>query len=301
MSELRICMDTKANWMVFPPSVLGLDPYRARSMTPSSTNESKLEVIPKPKREPRVRPVPAVSRAIAILRLLGRNKQPMGVKAIADELDLVPSTCLHILRVLVAEDLVKPEAGTKRYTLGSGMISLARNVLTAGGFAQLSQPALDRIASIFGVTAMGVEVTRNQSVMVLSISRSEQPFRVHTDVGSQFSTLVSATGRLIAAYSGESTSVLKKKFSTIPWDHPPSFSQWMKEVEEGKVRGWCLDRNNFMNGISVLAVPVLSRDGRLTHTLVSVGLSSHLNENNCAALASTMKVEARALEELLLQ
>src|SRR5438105_14593702 len=30
---------------------------------------------------PRIRPVPAVTRAVAILRLLGRNRAPMGVKA----------------------------------------------------------------------------------------------------------------------------------------------------------------------------------------------------------------------------
>ena len=64
-----------------------------------------------------VRAVPAVSRAIAILRLLGRTRAPMGVKAIAEALELVPSTALHILRVLVAEELVKVEAG-KQYTLG---------------------------------------------------------------------------------------------------------------------------------------------------------------------------------------
>ena len=51
----------------------------------------------------RVRPVPAVTRAVAILRLLGRGEEALGVHAIARALTLIPSTCLHILRVLVAE------------------------------------------------------------------------------------------------------------------------------------------------------------------------------------------------------
>ena len=37
----------------------------------------------------------------------------MGVKAIAQALDLVPSTCLHILRALVSEQLVKVDPATK--------------------------------------------------------------------------------------------------------------------------------------------------------------------------------------------
>ncbi|MBN9425575.1 MAG: helix-turn-helix domain-containing protein, partial [Burkholderiales bacterium] len=171
----------------------------------------------------RVRPVPAVSRSIAILRLLGRTGRPLGVKAIADELGLVPSTCLHILRVLVSEEFVRVEADTKRYMLGSGMLALARSVLESSSFAQLAQPALDRLAAR-GVTAMLVEVTARQNVMVLALARSSHPFHLHTDVGSQFSTLVSATGRLIAAHSGETWAQLQKKFKTIAWDKAPSFA-----------------------------------------------------------------------------
>src|SRR6185312_13270609 len=47
----------------------------------------------------RVRPVPAVTRAVAILRLLGLSEEALGVHAIARALTLIPSTCLHILRV----------------------------------------------------------------------------------------------------------------------------------------------------------------------------------------------------------
>src|SRR5690606_10540803 len=65
---------------------------------------------------PRIREVPAVSRAIAILRLLGRGQGPMTLKAIAEELGMVTSTCLHILRVLVSEGLVKVDASSKRYS-----------------------------------------------------------------------------------------------------------------------------------------------------------------------------------------
>ena len=39
--------------------------------------------MPNPK-SPRVRAVPAVTRAIAILRLLSRSREPMSLKAIAE-------------------------------------------------------------------------------------------------------------------------------------------------------------------------------------------------------------------------
>jgi DNA-binding IclR family transcriptional regulator len=251
-------------------------------------------------RSVRVRPVPAVSRAIAIVRLLGRTKQALGVKAIADELELVPSTCLHILRVLVDEDLVKVEPGTKRYSLGSGMLSLARSVLGGGGFTQLVQPVLDRLAAERGLTAMGVEVTPRQSSVVLALSHSTQPFRVHTDVGSEFTSLVSATGRLIAAHSGETWPQLHKKFKAIAWDKPTTFDTWKKEVELARRRGWSVDKDNFIAGITVVAVPIFGASGRLTHTLVAVGLSDQLSGASTAELAATMQQEAKMLSDLML-
>lgn len=247
----------------------------------------------------RVRPVPAVSRTIAILRLLGREKQAMGVKAIADELELVPSTCLHILRVLVSEGLVRVDPVTKRYSLGSGMISLAKSVLEGGGFVRIVQPTLDRLASARGITVVGVEITPRQSMVVLALSQSSQPFRLHIDVGSEFSTLVSATGRLIAAYSGETWAQLRKKFKAIPWDNPVSFEAWKQQVEETRARGWSVDRDNFVNGLTGVAVPIFARDGSLTHTLVAMGLSSQMSDDEVSDLVETMQGDARSVSDQL--
>lgn len=253
-----------------------------------------------PARSPRVRPVPAVSRAIAILRLLGDAGQPMGVKAIADALELVPSTCLHILRVLVSEGLVAPEQASKRYVLGSGMISLARSVLQGGGFTQLVQPALDRLAARASVTAMGVEITARQAVVVLAISRSHQHFRLHTDVGSQFDTMVSATGRLIAAYGPDNWVQLRKKFALIPWDQPLTYEVWKKEVEVTRRRGWAVDRDHFLTGVTVVAVPVFNTARQMTHTLVVIGLSSQLDDATVQALAKDMRREAEQISDAML-
>lgn len=269
------------------------------NMTTRSKSAPQTATANQPAKGVRVRPVPAVTRSIAILRLLGERKEPLTLKNIAEGLKLVPSTCLHILRALVAEDLVKLDPLTKRYTLSTGMISLARSVLEGGGFTQLVQPVLDRLAEQFGVTAMGVEITARQSVLVLAISRSSQPFRVHTDVGSEFNTLVSATGRVIAAYGGESWPTLKEKFAKILWDKAPTYSAWKKEVELTRSRGWGLDRDNFMAGITVVAVPVFSNQGHLIHTLVAVGLTSQLGAAVVQQMAQAMQRDAEELSALL--
>src|SRR5262245_1929467 len=99
---------------------------------------------------------PAISRAAAILRLLGKSDAPLGVQSIARELGLVPSTCLHVLRALVAEEFVSFDSDTKRYSLEAGVLTLARHWLRRNRFNDMAQPVLDRIAQTFDVTMLGV-------------------------------------------------------------------------------------------------------------------------------------------------
>jgi DNA-binding IclR family transcriptional regulator len=146
-------------------------------------------------RAAREREVPAVRRAVAILRLLGKSETALGVNAIARALGLVPSTCLHILRVLAAEELVSFDPQTKRYRLDAGILSIARGVLGQNSFADLVQPGLDRLSRRYGVTMDAVRVAGLDHVIVVAISRAEQPFQIHVDVGSRFPALISASGR----------------------------------------------------------------------------------------------------------
>ncbi|CAN5483909.1 IclR family transcriptional regulator [soil metagenome] len=267
------------------------------SLFPMPTSASRTSAVkPKP---PRIRGVPAVSRAIAILRLLGQSPEPLGVKAIADELELVPSTCLHILRVLVDEELLRVDPASKRYTMGSGMLSLARSALEASDFATLSQPVLDRIAQEWNVSSMGVEISATDHMVVLSLSRSANPFRLHVDVGSRFPALVSATGRLVAAFSGDSWSVLEKKFKAVRWDKPIALANWKKEVEQARRAGYAVDRGSYISGVTLIAVPLLNAAGCITHTLVAAGLSDNLSMAASRALAGELRDEAVKLGSLM--
>lgn len=247
------------------------------------------------KRAPRIRPVPAVTRAVAILRLLGDSPNGLGVKAIADALGLIPSTCLHILRALVAENLVQQDAATKRYGLGSGMVALARNALANVGFASLVKPALESLAGKWGLTLMGTEVTPRETVLVLAVARPDQPLQLHASVGSEFYHLTSATGRLIAAFGNLSTPELRAKFPRIQWDRPMTFEEWLAEIETVRVRGWAVDRDRFKNGITAYAVPVMNPGCPMLHSIVAMGLSAEMPAAEEAALARDMQDAAAVI------
>lgn len=241
-----------------------------------------------------IRAVPAVTRAIAILRLLGRAKTPTGVKAISQALGLVPSTSLHILRVLVAEELVKVDAA-KQYSLGVGMLSLARTALDSNDFPTVVQPRIDDLSKRYPVTAIGVELPNLDHMIVVALSRTQAPVRLHVDVGSRFPALISATGRCVAAFSGQPTTEIDKRFRALRWNNAPTYETWRKEVDTARRQGFSIDRGNYIAGVTVVAVPVLNASGTIAQSIASVGISSQLDRATALALAHDMRDAARAL------
>lgn len=238
-----------------------------------------------------VRAVPAVTRAVAILRLLGRAKTPMGMKAIAQALDLVPSTALHILRALVVEELVAVDE-QKRYRLGLGTLALARSAFERADFPSLIQQHIDELSRRYPVTAIGVEIPNLKHMIVVALSQTQAPVRLHVDIGSRFPTMISATGRCVAAFSRHPPEEIERRFRALRWNNAPSYATWRREVEATRRQGFSIDRGNYIAGVTIVAVPVLDAAGIITRTLASVGISSQLDRPTALALAHAMQAVA---------
>lgn len=241
---------------------------------------------------------PAISRAAAVMRLLGKSDGPLGVQSIARELGLVPSTCLHVLRALVAEEFVSFDPDTKRYALEAGVLTLARHWLRRNQFTDLAQPLLDRMAQTFGVTMLGVHIVGLDHIIVVAISQSNQSFHLSTQIGSRFPALISATGRCIAAFGEHPEARLEAKFKTLRWDEPPTFGEWMAQVRQVRERGFAVDDGNYISGVTVVAAPVWKARGKLSHAFVAVGIGN-AQRAGLTSLAEALRSAARTVSNQL--
>jgi DNA-binding IclR family transcriptional regulator len=242
---------------------------------------------------------PAISRAAAVLRLLGKADAPLGVQSIARELGLVPSTCLYVLRALVAEEFVSFDPDTKRYALEAGVLTLARHWLRRNRFNDLAQPALDRIAQAFDVTMLGVQIVGLDHIIVVAVSQSGQNFQLSTQIGSRFPALISATGRCIAAFGDHPEAELEARFRTLRWDEPPTFEAWKAQVGQTRAQGFAVDAGNYISGVTVVAAPVWGARAKLSHALVAIGIGSALRRAGLPALEGSLLSAARTLSNQL--
>lgn len=212
----------------------------------------------------RIREVPAVRRATAILWHLAKNADGLGVSRIARDLGIIPSTCLHILRELSAARLVAFEPNGKIYRLGLGVLGLAKEVSRHDPFIQAAQPRLNRFAREFNVSASGTQRDGEDMVVVATATVAEGDA---VAVGNRVPCLSSASGRLVAAYSGWSDAQLKPRFDRVRWQHPPDFQKWLREVRLTRTHAYAIDDGQFRRGITSIAAGVFGRDGTVSRSI----------------------------------
>ena len=89
--------------------------------------------------------MPAVRRAASILWELADGSTPMSLSQISRAVDVIPSTCLHILRELATARFVSYDPGSKTYQLGSGITIWRAKRLSSTTLRILSGPGFSRL------------------------------------------------------------------------------------------------------------------------------------------------------------
>lgn len=245
------------------------------------------------------KPVVAVHRAVQILSYLGRARAPAGVQEIARALDIVPSTCLHILRTLAYEGMVTVDAASKRYRLGPALLRLAREMAGSDEFLQAAQPMLDSIAAAHGVTTAALWQESQDRVLVVAKSQTAANLSINVVVGSRFPSLVSAVGICLAANEDLPPAQLEAQFKDLTWQNPPEQEQWAAEVARARSAGYAVDPGFYLQGATILAVPVFDAERSLSRFLVAVGFSQQLRGSALARLADSLKTAARDISDVL--
>lgn len=244
---------------------------------------------------PLKKPVTAVRRAAQILRYLGKLDRPAGVNMIARDLDIVPSTCLHILRTLTHEGLTAFDPSTKQYRLGPALLSLSRDALANSDFVREAKPRMDELAARHGVTMTATELDSTEHMVVVSISQAPEILSIHVNVGSRFPALISASGRCYAAQNNWTQKELRPRFRALRWQSPLTFKAWFGEVAAARHDGYAIDRGHYIRGLTITAAPVLGNDGHVVRAIAAIGIAEQLTGKKELRVALDIKEAAEQL------
>lgn len=233
--------------------------------------------------------VGALSAGLSVLRYLIQAPEPVGVTRVAKDLSLNSSTCFNLLKTLVHERLVVFDDSTKTYSIGLGVVQLAKGTLDAASYVRLLRPHLQEIANRHRVTTTLWHRIAGERVVLVDVADSESTIRVHMSVGQRLPMYLAALGRCMAAFSGLDTHELRTRISNLRWEDGPSFETYLKEVHFAQKHGYAVDHGNYVRGITTISSPILDENSKPVMAISAVGITAQFTESSIQTIGEDLR------------
>jgi IclR family acetate operon transcriptional repressor len=204
-----------------------------------------------------------VEKAVDVLFHLHGESGPRGVTAIGRALGLTKSSTHRLLTALGRRGLVeRDERG--HYRPGIGLVSLGLGAFDREPVAVAARPVLQAEAASIGETVFLVAASAGKLV-VLDKAEGTGFLRAAPQVGAAVPVHATAVGKLFLAFA-ESTLSPVEGLTPYTDRTAPDSAALQREVERARKRGWAENHEEWISGMSVLAVPVF-RHGKLLAAL----------------------------------
>jgi DNA-binding IclR family transcriptional regulator len=236
--------------------------------------------------------VGSVVQAIAVLRHLGNIERPQGVTAIASRLGLSPSSCFNILKTLAAEELATFDPETRAYGLGPGAIELARSAMGRDEVARMARASMDRIAAGHDVAVGLWRLGGGDRLTLTALAESEAATRIHLVVGQRQPAVAGATGRAVLAARGASDAEIGVACRTVRWQQAPKPSDYVAQVGEARSRGWAIDADQIIRGMTTVASAIADAEGRVRFCLSASTFTGRETPQRIAAIGEAVRAAA---------
>jgi DNA-binding IclR family transcriptional regulator len=225
---------------------------------------------------------------LAILRLLASADRPLGVNAIARELSMAPSSCHKFLKQLHAEEFVDFDELTKRYSLGSGAIALARRALDPDEAFSIVRPRLQEATQRFSISSGFWRVTPRSRIVLAGFVENGSPTRIRMSIGQRLPLLMGGVGRAIAAKVDLNESEMRAEFAQLRWQVPVSFEDYTAEVADAREKGYAVDSNHFAPGVITIGAAIQDRNGMVRYGLSGIMFSGQHDEGTIEQIGAEL-------------
>jgi DNA-binding IclR family transcriptional regulator len=242
--------------------------------------------------------VGAVANAVAILRTMAQLSAPVGVAAIARDTGVSVSTCFNILRTLSAERLVEFDDVSKTYRIGLGVLELSLPLLGASQ-ADLINPELERLSAVHKTLMCLWQITEGERIVLVNRVSTAKTVRVDMSDGSRLPTFVGAVGRCYAALRNLPRAELKRQFDVLQWQAPPSFDDYVRDVEKARHDGYAFDHGQLFKGLEIVGAVVTDTNGKPRLGISGISIANQLSRKEIESLGEALRDSTDWISEVL--
>jgi IclR family acetate operon transcriptional repressor len=197
----------------------------------------------------------SVARALDLLFHLHAQSETRGVSEIARALALPKSTVHRLLQALLRRGLVEQD-GAGRYAPGARLVALGLGAQQRDPVVSVARPVLEEEARALGETVF-LTAPRGDAMVVLDKAEGSGFLRAAPRLGEAVPLHATAVGKLAFAFAPERFPLEGAGLEAFTDRTLRERAQLRSEVERARKQGFAENHGEWIDGLSVVAAPVL--------------------------------------------
>lgn len=244
--------------------------------------------------------VRSVSRALAILEVMAREEESLGLVAISRLVGLDPTTTHRLLHTMGEHAFVVQSPIDGKYALGIRAFQIGNAVTHVTILRQVARPFIQILMERTGETA-NLAIKDGFEAAYIEQVTGPHFLRTFSEVGRGVPLHCTAVGK--AFLMGASEGELKRLAAAGLKRHSPntitSLDALVAEVQRCKEQGYALDMEEFEQGARCLGAPILGTDGKIICAISVAGPTTRMSHERLRALVPIITRSAAEVSQAL--
>ena len=245
--------------------------------------------------------IPTNLRTLLILEILGKNDRAMTATEINDQLGLPKQTVHRLCETLEENGFLSRLGNSKKFQvarrlrdLGSGLLHNSRDHIARN---QILREVAQSVRETVNYAVPG-----NLGMNYLDRVETDWPFRIQLPIGTSVPFHCTASGKcFLASLPPKQRNNLARNlnFERMTSHTHVSAETFLEELAEVRKLGYSLDREEFLDGMIALAVPMTDRNGRFISAIAMHGPTQRLSIDLLVSQVDLIQDAAKRLSEVL--
>ena len=241
--------------------------------------------------------VPAVDKTFAILELVATSKEPLGISDITRALYFNKSTVFNIIHTLTDLEILK-QGSDNKFDLGIQFYLLSKASRNGSEIISTIHPYLERINQ---KTNLSVFLGIRSGLHAAIVDKVDAAFdiKISAEIGMRLPLLAGAGGKAMLCQMSDdeidrilAENVLKQftRYSSV------DKTKYKNMLKKARREGIAFDKEEYIEGIRALAVPLKISNGNPQFAIWAVGLKSQVKNEVIGTYAELLKKSAKEIE-----
>jgi DNA-binding IclR family transcriptional regulator len=234
--------------------------------------------------------VPAIDKCFGILELLSETKVPMGISEISKKLDLNKSSVFNAVHTLADLNILEKQPDNK-FVFGTRLYILGNRVGKRSALIQTAHPYLQMINEKTKLSAF-LGLRSDRQAILIDKADSVYGLKVSSEIGMQMPVLAGAGIKaMLSQLSDEEIDEILDRTELIRYT-PYSITDraaYKREILEVRQQGIAYDKEEYIEGMVAVAIPVKAYGRNIQAAIWAVGLSRQVPDSSVPELTGLLK------------